>query len=98
MRNYLKNKMKDRLAYCYDWKNSVDIYLDYKEITKKADDEYYKSRPLLKLILDFYFIPYNLIRFFKYVRMIHEYKKNQIEIMVLSKELDENNNREKTYR
>lgn len=98
MRNYLKNKMKDRLAYCYDWKSSVDIYLDYKEITKKANDEYYKSRPLLKLILDVYFIPYNLIRFFKYIRMIHEYKKNQIEIMVLSKELDENNNREKTYR
>tara|TARA_B100000035_G_scaffold272896_1_gene248458 strand:- start:187 stop:474 length:288 start_codon:yes stop_codon:yes gene_type:complete len=90
MRNYLKNKMKDRLAYCYDWKSSVDIYLDYKEITKKANDEYYKSRPLLKLILDVYFIPYNLIRFFKYVRMIHEYKKNQVEIRILSRELGRN--------
>ena len=91
MRNYLKNKMKDRLAYCYDWKNSVDIYLANKEITKKADDEYYKSRPLLKLVLDVYFIPYNLIRFFKYLRMLHEYKKNQVEIMVLSEELNEDN-------
>ena len=36
MRNYLKNKMKDRLAYCMEWKNSVDIYLANKEITKKA--------------------------------------------------------------
>ena len=45
MRNYLKNKMKDRLAYCLEWKNSVDIYLANKEITKKADIEYYKSRP-----------------------------------------------------
>ncbi len=91
MRNYLKNKMKDRLAYCYDWKNAVDIYLANKEITKKADDEYYKSRPLLKLVLDVYFIPYNLIRFFKYLRMLHEYKKNQVEIMVLSEELNEDN-------
>ena len=80
MRNYLKNKMKDRLAYCYDWKNSVDIYLDYKEITKKADDEYYKSRPLLKLILDFYFIPYNLIRFFLYSCIILTYLKNLIKL------------------
>ena len=87
MRNYLKNKMKDRLAYCYDWKSSIDIYLANKEITKKADDEFYKSKPLLKLILDVYFLPYNLIRFLKYIRMIHEYKKNQVEIKILSKEL-----------
>ena len=87
MRNYLKNKMKDRLAYCMEWKNSVDIYLANKEITKKADDQFYKSKPLLKLILDVYFLPYNLIRFLKYIRMIHEYKKNQVEIKILSKEL-----------
>ena len=87
MRNYLKNKMKDRLTYCYEWKNSVDIYLANKEITKKADDEYYKSKPLLKLILDIYFIPLNIIRFMRNLRMIHEYKKNQVEIKVLNKEL-----------
>ena len=81
--------MKDRLAYCVEWKNSVDIYLANKEITKKADDEYYKSKPLLKLILDVYFIPLNIIKFFNYVRMIHEYKKNQVEIKVLNKELQD---------
>ena len=43
MRNYLKTKMKDRLAYCVEWKYSVDIYLANKEITKKADIEYYRS-------------------------------------------------------
>ena len=90
MRNYLRNKIKNRLAYCYDWKNSVDIYLANKEITKKADYEYYKSKPLLKLILDVYFLPYNLIRFLKYLRMIHEYKKNQVEIEILSRELGRN--------
>ena len=49
---------------------------------------------LLKLILDVYFIPYNMLRFFRYLRMVHEYKKNQVEIMVLSKELKENNKKE----
>ncbi len=92
MRNYIKNKLKKRLAYCKDWANSVDIYLANKEISKKAEDEYYKSRPLLKLILDIYFIPNNLIRFFKYVRMAHEYKKNQVEIRVLNKELKDYEN------
>ena len=69
MRNYIKNKMKDRLTYCHEWKNSVDIYLAGKEVTKKANEEYYKSKPLLKLILDVYFIPYNMLRFFRYLRM-----------------------------
>ena len=87
MRNYIKNKMKDRLTYCHEWKNSVDIYLAGKEVTKKANEEYYKSKPLLKLILNVYFIPYNILRFFKNLRVIHEYKKNQVEIKVLNKEL-----------
>ena len=89
MRNYLKNKMKDRLTYCHEWKNAVDIYLASKEVTKKANEEYYKSKPLLKLILDVYFIPLNILRFFRYLRMIHEYKKNQVEIKVLNKELSD---------
>ena len=94
MRNYIKNKIKDRLTYCKEWKNSVDIYLAGKEVTKKTNEEYYKSKPLLKLILDVYFIPLNILRFFKYLRMVHEYKKNQVELIVLSKELEENNKRE----
>ena len=44
MKNYLRNKIKNRLKYCVDWKSSVDIYLVNKEISKKADKEYYKSR------------------------------------------------------
>ena len=82
MRNYLKNKMKDRLTYCHEWKNSVDIYLAGKEVTKKANEEYYKSKPLLKLILNVYFIPYNMLRFFKNLRMIHEYKNQYYNVKV----------------
>ena len=87
MSNYFKNKLKDRLTYCREWKHSVDLYLANKEITKKADQEYYKTRPLLKIVLDAYFLPYNLLRFVKYLRMQHEYKKNEIEIAVLSKKI-----------
>ena len=87
MSNYFKNKLKDRLTYCREWKHTVDLYLANKEITKKADQEYYKTRPLLKIVLDIYFLPYNLLRFVKYLRMRHEYKKNEIEIKVLNKQL-----------
>ena len=89
MRNYFKNKIKDRLTYCQEWKNSVEIYMASKEITKKTNEEYYKSKPLIKLILDIYLMPYNILRLFRYLKMVHEYKKNQVEINVLTRELDE---------
>ena len=87
MKNYLRNKIKNRLRYCVDWKSSVDIYLANKEISKKADKEYYKSRTLLKFILDIYFIPYNTLKFLRNLMMLHEYKKNDMEIKVLIQEL-----------
>ena len=65
------------------------FWLKNKEITKKADEEYYKTRPFLKIFLDIYFLPYNLLRFLRYLRMWHEYKKNEIEIEVLNKQLHE---------
>ena len=89
MTNYFKNKLKDRLTYCRDWKYSIDLYLANREITKKTDDEYYKTRPFLKIILNFYFLPYNLLEFVRYLRMKHEYKKNEIEIKVLNEQLYE---------
>ena len=87
MKNYLRNKIKNRLKYCVDWKSSVDIYLANKEISRKADKEYYKSRTLLKFVLDIYFIPYNTLRFLRNLMMLHEYKKNDMEIKVLIQEL-----------
>ena len=89
MNNYIKNKIKDRLTYCQEWKSSIDIYLTNREITKKADKEYYKSKPILKLVLNIYFIPYNILRFLRHLRMLHEYDKNETEIKVLFKELNE---------
>src|SRR5210317_163953 len=89
MKNYFKNKLKDRLTYCRDWKHSIDLYLANREITKKADEEYYKTRPFLKLILNFYFLPYNLLKLIRYLRIRHEYKKNEIEIEVLSKKIND---------
>ena len=92
MRNYLKNKMKDRLTYCHEWKHSIDMYLANKEITKQADEEFYKTRPFLKLILNIYFLPYNLFSLVRYLRIRHDYKKNEIEMEVLTKKLKENRN------
>ena len=34
MSNYFKNKLKDRLTYCREWKHSINLYLKNKKITK----------------------------------------------------------------
>ena len=93
MRYQFENTIKDRLMYCLEWKQNIDVYLANRKISEKANQEYYKSKPLLKLIINFYFIPYNLLRFFRYLRIIHDYRKNEIEIKVLSKELKKNENK-----
>ena len=92
MSNYYKNKLKERLTYCQDWKHSIDMYLANKEISKQADEEFYKTRPFLKLVLNIYFLPYNLLRLLRYLRIRHEYQKNEIEIKVLNNELKRNEN------
>ena len=52
MKNYVKSKIKDRLMYCKDWKNSVDLYLENKKISNKTNNEFYKCKPFLKVILN----------------------------------------------
>ena len=93
MSNYFKNKLKDRLTYCREWKHSIDLYLANKEITKQADEKFYKSRPFLKFVLNIYFLPYNLLRLARYLRIRHEYKKNEIEMRVLNNKLNKFRNK-----
>ena len=88
MNNYFKNKLKDRLTYCKSWKYDIDMYLANKEITKQADKEFYKTRPFLKFLLNIYFLPYNLLRLARYVRIRHDYEKNEIEMKVLNNQLN----------
>ena len=88
MNNYFKNKLKDRLTYCKSWKHDIDMYLANKEITKQADKEFYKTRPFLKFLLNIYFLPYNLLRLASYVRIKHDYEKNEIEMKVLNNQLN----------
>lgn len=92
MKNYLKNRMMDRLTYCEDWKNSVELYLEGKKISDETNQEFYKYKPILKIILDLYYLPYNMFKLYRYFKIIHEYKKNETEIKILSKKLAEYEN------
>ena len=35
MRNIIKNKIKDRLKYCVEWENAINIYFANQAILKR---------------------------------------------------------------
>ena len=39
MKYQLENIIKDRLTYCLEWKQNIDVYLANKNISKKANKE-----------------------------------------------------------
>ena len=93
--NYcFKEKLKDRLEYCLDWRRDTELYLMSKSLTNKVNDEYYRNRPIIKFLLTIYLLPINFINFFHNLRVAKDLEKNAIEIdyiySQLNKQEDEN--------
>ena len=97
MNYFFKEKLKDRLEYCLDWRRDTELYLMSKSLTNKGNEEYYRKRPIIKLILTIYLLPINLINFFHNLRVAKDLEKNAIEIDYIYSQLDykENENEEK---
>ena len=50
--NYLiKEKLKDRLEYCLDWRRDTELYLVSVDLTDTVNNRYYEKRPLLRFLL-----------------------------------------------
>ena len=63
MNYFFKEKLKDRLEYCLDWRRDTELYLMSKSLTNMVNEEYYKKRPIRKFLLTIYLLPINLINF-----------------------------------
>ena len=96
MNNFFKEKLKDRLMYCLNWKKDTELYLKYKNLTDTVNKEYYKKRPILKFFLRIYFLPINVLKFLQLLRISRDLEKNNIEISYIYSQLEkEENNYEK---
>ena len=96
MNNFFKEKLKDRLMYCLNWKKDTELYLKYKNLTDTVNKEYYKKRPILKFFLKIYFLPINVLKFLQLLRISRDLEKNNIEISYIYSQLKkEENNYEK---
>ena len=77
--------IKERLENRYEWKNYLGWLLTHKELQMQAKKDYYKDKLILNLILKFYFLPYNTIRYFSYLCDRHKFEMIENEIKMLKK-------------
>jgi len=82
--------------YCLNWKKDTELYLKYKNLTDTVNRKYYEKKPILKLFLNIYFLPINVLKFLHLLRISRDLEKNNIEISYIYNQLDkEENNYEK---
>ena len=90
-KNY-KHILQERLTFYQDWKSDWQDWFKQQEINEKAQRKFYGDRKIFSLIIHFYFLPLNLLKYFKKKRAQHAYNKVLTTIEVLKEELDTINN------
>ena len=96
MNNFFKEKLKDRLMYCLNWKKDTELYLKYKNLTDTVNRKYYEKKRILKFFLKIYFLSKNVLKFLQLLRISRDLEKNNIEISYIYSQLEkEENNYEK---
>ena len=87
--NYLiKEKLKDRLEYCLDWRRDTELYLVSVDLTDTVNNRYYEKRPLLGFLLRIFKLPISTYYFFKFLRIRRDLEKNAIEIEYIHSQLE----------
>ena len=87
--NYLfKEKLKERLEYCLEWRRDTQLYLHSKNLTDTVNHRYYQKRPLSKFLLDIYFLPINILKFLRFLKIKKNLEINAIEIDYIYSQLE----------
>tara|TARA_Y100001936_G_C15718351_1_gene479658 strand:+ start:201 stop:488 length:288 start_codon:yes stop_codon:yes gene_type:complete len=94
MKNKLDEVVKERLENRYQWRDYLIWILLHRNLQKNAKKEFYKNKPLLSLLLEFYFLPYNTMKYLIYLSDRHKYNRIEKEIQML-KNIMEKSNEEK---
>ena len=86
-KNY-KYLLQDRLTYYLDWKEEWQDWFKQQEINEKAKRKFYEDKKIFSLIINFYFLPLNVLKYYKKKRAQHVYNKVLTVISVLKEEID----------
>ena len=89
MKNNLNEVINERLKNRIEWRNYLSWLLTHKELQMQAKKEFYKDKLILNLIMKFYFLPYNTIKFLSYLSDRHKFKMIETEIKMLRGKKDD---------
>ena len=91
MRNNLNEIIKERLENRHLWRSYLGWLLTHKDLSNYTKREFYKERPFLALIINLYFLPYNLLKYFIYTTQRHKLDMINKEIEILNEfQVDKN--------
>ena len=79
--------LKDRLEYAHDYVTDSSAFLRGVTFQKKVENEFYKDKKILLILLTIINLPMDAYKYFKYIKGIFYYKRAVKEIEVLEKEL-----------
>ena len=86
-KNY-KHLLQERLTFYQDWKSDWQDWFKHQEINEKAQKKFYGNIKIFSLVINFYFLPTNFLKYYKKKRAQHIYNKVLTTIEVLKEELD----------
>ena len=75
MKNSLHEIIKERLENRLEWRNYLGYVLTHRDLQRLAKEQFYKDKPLLNFFLKIYFLPYNTLKYFRYISERHEFDK-----------------------
>ena len=88
MRNNFINTLKERLQYNKIWINQFNEYYFHKSITEKVFKQMSEENPIIYLLINIYYLPTNLLKYFTRMKEFYTYKTILKETELIEKELN----------
>ena len=95
--HYFVDILRERLRYRQEWVRHVQIYKQCIGVCKKVEVEMFKEKPIIYLLIFFYFLPIKTLKFFINIKHEYSYKKALKEIEVIQKEIINSKKNNLTY-
>ena len=83
MKNDLNEIIKERFENRLEWRDHLGWLLTHRELYMSAKRKFYEDKPFLNLVLKFYFLPLNLLKYFIYRCDRHKFEMIENEIKIL---------------
>lgn len=85
---YYKDYLNQRLVYLRGWTRDADTYRNFVKIGKRVEIELFREKPVFYMIIFFYFLPINILKFVDKIQRNYYYKKAIKEMEILKNEIE----------